>query len=157
MLLKISMETITFAIVLSSSEVSLHIWYRREPVCLFHVLRWVCPDSRYGWRLNVLPMFWLWTVQVERFSPFCLFCLEYGYDNNRKYQYNSSQMNHIGIIANQNMIWAIREYLANYDNSKLNINYSIPSSITSYGYAKCSISYTSKSVWQYYRFYFWNH
>ena len=141
MLLKISMKTTTFATVLRSSEVSLHILVQKGACMSFPCLRWVCPDSRYGWRLNVLPMFWLWTVQVERFSPFCLFCLEYGYDNNRKNQYNSSQMNHIGIIANQNMIWAIREYLANYDNSKLNINYSIPSSITSCGYAKCSIFY----------------
>ena len=52
----ISMETTIFATVLRSGEVSLHIWYRRERVCLFHVLRWVCPDSRYGWRLNALPM-----------------------------------------------------------------------------------------------------
>ena len=71
----ISMETTIFATVLRFSEVSLHILVQRERVCLFHVLRWVCPDSRYGWRLNVLPMFWLWTVQVERFHRFVCFAL----------------------------------------------------------------------------------
>ena len=75
----ISMETTIFATVLRSGEVSLHILVQKGACMSFPCLRWVCPDSRYGWRLNVLPMLWQWTVQVERFSPFCLFCLEYVY------------------------------------------------------------------------------
>ena len=75
----ISTETTTFATVLRSSEVSLHILVQKGACMSFPCFTVGLSDSRYGWRLNVLPMLWQWTVQVERFSPFCLFCLEYVY------------------------------------------------------------------------------
>ena len=78
MLLKISMETITFAIVLRSSEVSLHILVQKGSCMSFPCF--TVGLSRFTvWMKVKRHSYVIWTVQVERFSPFCLFCLEYAY------------------------------------------------------------------------------
>ena len=98
------MATTIFATVLRASEVSLHILVQKGACMSFPCF--TVGLSRFTVWMKVKRPSYVLTMNgaIVRFSPFCLFCLEYGYDNNRKNQYNSSQMNHIGIIANQNMI-----------------------------------------------------